>query len=142
MSVKFNLSQIAFLNVSFPCYQVLYHLYHLSLDASSVPLLSERYRLLTASNSTTVTVNCNTFSQPQTFSSCQLLLVVLSPPNPLLHGDGVLSGRETDEVSDPFMMMTPSVNQYTNDYIFHSHYMKKNDIRSYSDSLSKIMQTL
>ena len=36
--VTFSPFQIAFLNISIPCYQVLCHPHHLSLDVSSVTL--------------------------------------------------------------------------------------------------------
>jgi len=90
----------------------------------------ELYRILTASNSTTVTVNCNTFSQPQTFSLTSAgswtefrtkdnTFCSIESNNPLLVMEFSLR-RSVDGVGDPFMMMIPSVDQYTNDYAFHS----------------------
>ena len=90
----------------------------------------ELYRILTASNSTTVTVNCNTFSQPQTFSLTSAgswtefmtndsSYCSIESNNPLLVMEYSLGGS-VDGVGDPFMMMIPSVDQYTNDYVFHS----------------------
>ena len=101
------------------------------LSASYFSRLSgELYRVLTASDSTTVTVNCNTFLQPLTltltsagnwteFRTNDSSLCSIESNNPLLVMEFTLS-RQTDEVSDPFMMMIPSVDQYTNDYVFHS----------------------
>ena len=102
------------------------------LSASYFSRLSgELYRVLTASSSTTVTVNCNTFSQLQTFNltsagswtefmTSDSSFCSIESNNPLLVMEFSL-GRETDNISDPFMMMIPSVDQYTNDYVFHSH---------------------
>ena len=56
MLVTFSPSQIVFLNVSFPCYQVLYHPYHLSLDVSSVALLSVDIPLLVIIFSTVIDI--------------------------------------------------------------------------------------
>ena len=90
----------------------------------------ELYRILTASNSTTVTVNCNTFLQPQIFSLTSAgnwtefmtndnSLCSIESNNPLLVME-FTRGSTTDGVGDPFMMMIPSVDQYTNNYLFHS----------------------
>ena len=87
----------------------------------------EIYRILTAHNSTLVTVNCNTFSQPQTyslmsagswteFSVVDNNLCSIESSGPLL----VMGFSRYKKGADPFMMMIPSVDQYTNDYIFHS----------------------
>ena len=90
----------------------------------------ELYRILTANNSTTITVNCNTFSQPHTFSLTSAgswtefrtndnTFCSIESNNPLLVMEFSL-GRKIDFVGDPFMMMIPSVDQYTNDYVFYS----------------------
>ena len=91
----------------------------------------ELYRILTAGNSTTVTVNCNTFSQPQTFSLASAgnwtefmtndsSFCSIESNNPLLVMEFSLGGLVDRVHGDPFMMMIPSVDQYTNDYVFHS----------------------
>ena len=91
----------------------------------------ELYRILTASNSTTVTVNCNTFSQPQTFSLTSAgnwtefmtndsSFCSIESNNPLLVMEFSLGGSVDRVHGDPFMMMIPSVDQYINDYVFHS----------------------
>ena len=89
----------------------------------------EIYRFITATDSTTVTISCNTSPQSEVFelstgswqefrrdsgSFCSI-----ESNNPLLVMEYSL-GHELDGVSDPFMMMIPSVDQYTNDYVFHS----------------------
>ena len=90
----------------------------------------ELYRILTASSSTTVTVNCNTFSQPQTFSLTSAgswtefrtndnTFCSIESNNPLLVMEFSL-GNEIDLVGGPFMMMIPSLDQFTNDYVLHS----------------------
>ena len=90
----------------------------------------ELYRILTASNSTIVTVNCNSFSQPQMFSLTSAgswiefrtndnTFCSIESNNPLLVMEFSLGGS-VDGVGDPFMMMIPSVDQYTNNYVFDS----------------------
>ena len=90
----------------------------------------ELYRVLTANNCTTIIVNCSTFLQPQTFSLTSAgswtefmtndsIFCSIESNNPLLVMEFSL-GHEIDGVGDPFMMMIPSVDQYTNDYVFHS----------------------
>ena len=56
MLVTFSPFQIAFLNVSIPCYQVLNHPYHLSLDVSSVTLPSVGIPLLVTIFSTVIDI--------------------------------------------------------------------------------------
>ena len=88
------------------------------------------YRVLTSQPSTNVTVNCTTYSQPQAYSlatagAWQELTTpansfcVIESNNPLLVVEFAL-GSETDGIGDPFMMMIPPIEQYSNGYVFNA----------------------
>ena len=89
----------------------------------------EIYRFITATDSTTVAISCNTSPQSEVLAVSaggwkeywrdSGSLCSIESNNPLLLME-YSRGRETDQVSDPFMMMVPSVDQYTNDYVFES----------------------
>ena len=87
------------------------------------------YRVLTASDSTTVTVNCTTMARPTTYTlstagSWQNFSVLsnsfcsIESNNPVLvmeYGRGF----DLDNTGDPFMTMIPPVEQYSNNYVFN-----------------------
>ena len=88
----------------------------------------EIYRILASKDSTSVTVNCSTFSQPQIYqlSSAGLWQEFQTPAdsfcsinsnNPLLVMEFSL-GNALDGVGDPFMMMIPPTEQFGNNYVF------------------------
>ena len=87
------------------------------------------YRILTSQPSTTVTVNCTTYSQPQTYSLATAgawqefttpanSFCMIESNNPLLVVEFGL-GNGLDSIGDPFMMMIPPIEQYTNSYVFN-----------------------
>ena len=87
------------------------------------------YRILTSQPSTTVTVNCTTYSQPQTYSLATAgawqefntsanSFCVIESNNPLLVVEFGL-GNGYDGIGDPFMMMIPPIEQYSNGYVFN-----------------------
>ena len=89
----------------------------------------EIYRVLSAHNSTTVTVNCTTFSEllslsldsagnwvefnPIADSFCSI-----ESNNPVLVMEFGL-GNDLDGIGDPFMTMIPPIEQYSNNYILN-----------------------
>ena len=86
------------------------------------------YRILTSENSTTVTVNCSTFTELliydlefpgswQEFSTPANSFCSISSNKPLLVMQFGL-GNSHDGVGDPFMMMITPVEQYSNNYVF------------------------
>ena len=89
------------------------------------------YRVLASQPSTTVTVNCTTYSQPQTYSLATAgawqefttpanSFCVIESNNPLLVVEfGLGSTTGTDGTGDPFMMMIPPIEQYSNAYVFN-----------------------
>ena len=86
------------------------------------------YRTLASQNSTTVTVNCSTFTQLliyelespgswQEISTPANNFCSISSNKPLLVMQFGL-GNSHDRVGDPFMMMITPVEQYSNNYVF------------------------
>ena len=90
----------------------------------------EIFRVLTSRDSTTVTVNCTTFNQVQTYTLSaagnwqEFMIRPLSFCNiestaPVLLVQFGL-GNRIDMVGDPFMSMIPPVEQYSNSYVFNA----------------------
>ena len=87
----------------------------------------ELFRILSAKDSTTVRVNCTTFSQAQVYNLSlagnweefeirPLSFCTIESSAPILVTQFALgSGR--DGMGDPFMMMIPPVEQYSNNYV-------------------------
>ena len=100
------------------------------LSASFLSRMSgDIYRVLTSQPSTTVTVNCTTYSQPQTyslatagawqeFSTPANSFCVIESNNPLLVVEFGL-GSGLDSIGDPFMILIPPIEQYSNNYVFN-----------------------
>ena len=100
------------------------------LSASFASKMSgDLYRVLTSQPSTTVTVNCTTYSQPQTYSLATAgawqefmtpanSFCVIESNNPLLVVEFGLANA-FDDIGDPFMMMIPPIEQYRNGYVFN-----------------------
>ena len=89
----------------------------------------EIYRVLASEDSTTVVVNCSTFSQLQTydlssagswqeFSTPAMSFCAIESNKPLLVMEFGL-GNEYDGVGDPFMMMVTPTEQFSNNYVFN-----------------------
>ena len=87
------------------------------------------YRVLTASDSTTVTVNCTTMAQPtiytlstagswQEFEALANSFCSIESNNPVLVME-FAKGFTLDNTGDPFMTMIPPVEQYSNNYVFN-----------------------
>ena len=87
------------------------------------------YRVLTAHDSTTVTVNCTTMAQPttytlstagswQNFSALANSSCSIESNNPVLVME-YAQGFDLDSVGDPLMTMIPPVEQYSNNYVFN-----------------------
>ena len=87
------------------------------------------YRVLTAHNSTNVTVNCTTMTQPSTYTlsaagSWQEFQVPansfcsIESNNPVLVME-YAQGFDLDNVGDPLMTMIPPVEQYSNNYVLN-----------------------
>ena len=87
----------------------------------------ELFRIITAKDSTTVTVNCTTFSQVQVYNLSvagnwrefqirPLSFCTIESSAPLLVTQFALGG-ELDSIGDPFMMIIPPVQQYSNNYM-------------------------
>ena len=87
------------------------------------------YRVLTARDSTTVTVNCTTMTQPTTytlstagiwqeFQALANSFCSIESNNPLLVME-FAKGFDLDNIGDPFMTMIPPVEQYSNNYVFN-----------------------
>jgi len=87
------------------------------------------YRVLTASDSTTVTVNCTTMAQPTTYTlstagSWQQFHALansfcsIESNNPVLVME-YAQGFELDNIGDPLMTMIPPVEQYSSNYVFN-----------------------
>ena len=87
------------------------------------------YRILTSKNSTTVTVNCSTFTEPSTyflgspgswqeFSTLNMSFCSIISDKPLLVMQFGLS-YSLDYTGDPFMMMIIPIEQYSNNYVFN-----------------------
>ena len=87
------------------------------------------YRVLTASDSTTVTVNCTTMAQPATytlstagswqeFEALASSFCSIESNNPVLVME-YAKGFVLDNIGDPFMTMIPPVEQYSNNYVFN-----------------------
>ena len=87
------------------------------------------YRILTSKPSTNVTVNCTTYSQPQTyslatagawqeFSTSDDSFCVIESNNPLLVVEFIM-GR-TWPLLDPSQIMVPPIAQYSNAYVFNA----------------------
>ena len=90
----------------------------------------EIFRVLASKDSTTVTVNCTTFTQVQTYNLSaagdwqEFMIHPLSFCNiestaPVLLVQFAL-GYSIDGVGDPFMSMIPPVEQYSNRYVFNA----------------------
>ena len=90
----------------------------------------ELFRIITAKNFTTVTVNCTTFSQVQVynfsvagkwleFQIYPLSFCNIESSAPILVTQFAL-GHEFDGIGDPFMMMIPPVEQYSNNYVLNA----------------------
>ena len=91
----------------------------------------ELFRVITAKNSTTVTVNCSTFSQAQVYNLSvagnwqEFQIPLLSFCNiessaPILVTQFAL-GYTADRITgDPFMMIIPPVEQYSNNYVLNA----------------------
>ena len=90
----------------------------------------ELFRIITAKNSTTVTVNCTTFSQAQVYNLSvagnweefqirPLSFCTIESTAPILVTQFAF-GRTLDNITgDPFMMMIPPVEQYSNNYVLN-----------------------
>ena len=89
----------------------------------------ELFRIITAKNFTTVTVNCTTFSQAQVYNLSvagnwqefqirPFSFCTIESTAPLLVTQFAL-GHDLDNVGDPFMMMIPPVEQYSNNYVLN-----------------------
>ena len=89
----------------------------------------ELFRIITAKDSTTVTVNCTTFSQLQVhnlsvagnwqeFRIHPLSFCNIESSAPILVTQFAL-GRELDGIGNPFMMIIPPVEQYSNHYVLN-----------------------
>ena len=89
----------------------------------------ELFRVITAKNSTTVRVNCTTFSQVQVYNLFMagnwqefqirpLSFCTIESTAPLLVTQFALGGG-LDNKGDPFMMMIPPVEQYSNNYVLN-----------------------
>ena len=88
----------------------------------------ELFRFITAKDSTTVTVNCTTFSQVQVYNLSvagnwqefqirPLSFCNIESTAPILVTQFAL-GYDSDSITgDPFMMMIPPVEQYSNNYV-------------------------
>ena len=87
------------------------------------------YRVLTAHDSTTVTVNCTTMARPTTytlstagswqqFSALTNSFCSIESNNPVLVME-YTQGFDLDNVGDPLMTMIPPVEQYSNNYVFN-----------------------
>ena len=92
-------------------------------------LSGEIYRVLASEDSTTVVVNCSTFSQLQTydlssagswqeFTTPAMSFCAIESNKPLLVMEFGL-GFERDNVGDPFMMMVTPTEQFSNNYVFN-----------------------
>ena len=87
-------------------------------------------RIITAKNSTTVNVNCTTFTQVQIYSLLDAgnWTELVIPPNSFCNIESSAPifiaqfafGSTTLVKIDPFMMMIPPVEQYSNNYVFNS----------------------
>ena len=89
----------------------------------------EIYRILASESSTSVTVNCSTYSQPETYSLVTAgawqefttpddSFCIIESDNPLLVVEFAL-GNNIDGIGDPFMMMIPPIEQYSNSYVIN-----------------------
>ena len=89
----------------------------------------EIYRILASEPSTNVTVNCSTYSQPETYSLVTAgawqefttpddSFCIIDSDNPMLVVEFGL-GNSLDRVGDPFMMMIPPIEQYSNSYVIN-----------------------
>ena len=85
-------------------------------------------RIIAAKNSTTINVNCTTFAQVQYLLNAgnwrELIILPQSFCNiessaPIFIAQFAV-GSTTRTMSDPFMMMIPPVEQYSNNYVFNS----------------------
>ena len=92
-------------------------------------LSGEIYRVLASEDSTTVVVNCNTFSQLQTydlssagswqeFTTPAMSFCSIESNKPLLVMEFSL-GFTHDNIGDPFMMMVTPTEQFSNNYLFN-----------------------
>ena len=90
----------------------------------------EIFRIIAAKDSTTVTVNCSTFSQVQgynlsvagnwqEFEIRPLSFCNIESSSPILVTQFAL-GKIFDNVGDPFMMMIPPIEQYSNNYVLNT----------------------
>ena len=88
----------------------------------------EIYRVLASEDATTVVVNCNTFSQLQTynlssagswqeFTTPAMSFCSIESNKPLLVMEFSL-GKDYDNIGDPFMMMVTPTQQFSNNYVF------------------------
>ena len=89
----------------------------------------EIFRVIAAKDSTTVIVNCTTFSQVQVynlsvagnwqeFRISPLSFCNIESSSPILVTQFAL-GNDIDRIGDPFMMMIPPVEQYSNSYVLN-----------------------
>ena len=87
------------------------------------------YRVLTAHDSTTVTVNCTTMTRPTTYTLSRAgswqqfqtpanSFCSIASNNPVLVME-YAKGYDLDYIGDPFMTMIPPVEQYSNNYVFN-----------------------
>ena len=87
------------------------------------------YRILTSKPSTTVTVNCTTYSQPQTYSlttagawqefnTSDDSFCVIESNNPLLVVEFIMGS--ISPLLDPSQIMVPPIKQYSNAYLFNA----------------------
>ena len=92
-------------------------------------LSGEIYRVLASEDSTTVVVNCSTFSQLQTydlssagswqeFTTPAMSFCAIESSKPLLVMEFGL-GYNLDQIGDPFMMMVTPTEQFSNNYVFN-----------------------
>ena len=89
----------------------------------------EIYRVLASQPSTTVTFTCSTLSQPSTYTlpsagSWEEITTLnndfcsIVSNKPVLLAQFAL-GSTTDGYGDPFMVMVPAIDQYSNKYVIH-----------------------
>ena len=87
-------------------------------------------RIIAAKNSTTINVNCTTFTQVRVYSLLDAgnWTELMIPPHSFCNIESSAPifiaqfavGPTTLTESDPFMMMIPPVEQYSNNYVFNS----------------------
>ena len=89
----------------------------------------EIFRIMAAKNLTTVTVNCTTFRQVEVYNLPEAgdwqefeirpsSFCIIESSSPILVNQ-FARGNGFDSIGDPFMMMIPPIEQYSNSYVFN-----------------------